>query len=384
MKTILVFVISLWAWSPTVWADEDSFKDLFQKRAVLGAGQVVHGDYFAFGPHVEISGTVNGDVYAAGGEVLVDGTVNGDLIVGGGHVTISGTVSQDARVAGGQVTIGGQIGRNLTIAGGDVQLTESAVIRENLLAGAGNVQLAGKIGRDARVGAANLTISNTIERDLTIGGGAARLTSKALVGGTLRYWSRTTPSIDEGAVVRGGVVERPFPESLKAERFKRGFAGMRVIAAVTSLASTLILGLLLVKVYPVFSRSAALTIQQRPGISLVVGILTVIGVPFLVLLCLATVLGIPLGLVLGAMYLVTLYLGRVFVMLWAGGWLLKRMSRSDSLGWALVVGLVLYALLSFLPLVGRLVTFAAMLIGVGALLITKKELIVRLREQQVV
>lgn len=34
-------------------------------------------DYVAFGPQVEISGTVHGDVYAAGGEVLVDA----DLIV---------------------------------------------------------------------------------------------------------------------------------------------------------------------------------------------------------------------------------------------------------------------------------------------------------------
>ncbi len=384
MKTLLLLVISLSAWSTTVWADEDSFKELFQKRAVLGAGQVVHGDYFAIGPHVEISGTVNGDVYAAGGEVLVDGTVNGDVIVGGGHVTISGTVAQDARVAGGQVTIGGKIGRNLTVAGGDLQVTDSAQVHDNLLAGGGNVLLAGRIGKDARVGGGNVTVSNAIERDLTVAAGEVRLTSKATVGGILRYWNETAPSIDEGATVRGGVIHRPLPESFKAERFREGFSGVWIVAKVVSFASTLLLGLLLIWVYPVFCRAAAVTIQERPGLSLMVGLLTVIGTPLMILICLVTVVGIPIGLILGVLSIVTLYIGRIFVMVWAGGWVLKRLSDSPSLGWAFVTGLVLYAFLSLLPVVGKLVTLLTMLIGVGALLIAKKELIVRLREQQVV
>jgi len=69
-----------------LWAEDSSEQAEWQKRVVLSVGQEVQGDYFAFGPHVEISGTVHGDVYAAGGEVLVDGIVDGDLIVAGGEV----------------------------------------------------------------------------------------------------------------------------------------------------------------------------------------------------------------------------------------------------------------------------------------------------------
>ena len=87
----------------------------FSERAVLRAGQVVQGDYFAVGPQVEISGIVNGDLYAAGGQVLIDGVVNGDVIVMGGKVTLSGIVAQDARIAGGQVFFSGTIGRNATV-----------------------------------------------------------------------------------------------------------------------------------------------------------------------------------------------------------------------------------------------------------------------------
>ena len=75
----------------------------WKERAVLRTGQVVQGDYFAFGPHVEISGIVNGDLYAAGGEVLIDGVVQRRCDRGGAKVILSGTVAQDARVAGAQV-----------------------------------------------------------------------------------------------------------------------------------------------------------------------------------------------------------------------------------------------------------------------------------------
>ena len=52
-------------YSPLAFAGEASPRAPFSDRAVLRAGQAVQGDYFAFGPHVEISGIVNGDLYAA-------------------------------------------------------------------------------------------------------------------------------------------------------------------------------------------------------------------------------------------------------------------------------------------------------------------------------
>ena len=79
--------------SPLAFADEASPRSPFSDRAVLQPGQVVQGDYFAFGPHIEISGIVNGDLYAAGGDVLIDGIVNGDVIVAGAKVMMSGKVA---------------------------------------------------------------------------------------------------------------------------------------------------------------------------------------------------------------------------------------------------------------------------------------------------
>ena len=101
-------VLLMCAATPVAFADDAVSRSPWGDRAVLRAGQVVQGDYFAFGPHVQISGIVNGDLYAAGGDVMIDGVVNGDVIVAGAKVILSGTVAQDARVIGAQVT---EIGR---------------------------------------------------------------------------------------------------------------------------------------------------------------------------------------------------------------------------------------------------------------------------------
>jgi len=383
-KNILLAMIACLALPSLAWAAESSEQAKWRERVVLRAGQEIQGDYFAFGPHVEISGTVHGDVYAAGGEVLVDGVVDGDLIVAGGDVTLSGKVAQDARVAGGNVTISGQINRNATLGGGSVHLTDSAHIEGNLLVGAGNLQLAGLIDRDARIGAGNVTLSNKIGGDLAVAAAAIRLTSKASVGGHFRHWSDEAPSIDEGATVLGTVTKHEIPEVFKGEEFRRGFAGMKLGAGAVSVASTLILGLLLLRIYPVFTPRVASTIQEQPWVVLGVGGALLLGVPLLILLCMVSVLGIPIGLMLGAMYLVTMYLGRVFVMLWLGQRLLGLVSDSPSMAWAFVTGLVCYFIVSVIPLVGGLVTMLTMVAGLGAILITKKELVVRLREQRVV
>lgn len=378
-----IFFVSM-GWLACVslaFADEGSPRTPFSDRAVLRAGQVVQGDYFAFGPHVAISGIVNGDLYAAGGEVLVDGTVNGDVIVAGAKVMVSGTVAQDARIAGGQVTITGTIGRNVTVGGGDIHVTETAKVQENLLAGGGNVQLAGHIGRDARVGAGNATLSGGIERDLAVASGSVHLTSKAVVGGKLRYWSETAPLIDEEATVRGAITRRPLPEGWSLANARRGIVGMRVMAAVISFLSTLILGLVLLRMYPIFTLRVTAAVRERPGPSLGWGTVALVATPVVAVSFLLTLFALPIGVILLALYVAMVYLARIYAITCLGQLLFRRPSDSLSLTGPFVAGLVLYSILSFIPVIGGFVTMLTILFGLGALLIGKRELIVALREQ---
>lgn len=384
MKTTVraALVLLLCMASPSVFADESVPRSPLGDRAVLPAGRVVQGDYFAFGPHVEISGIVNGDLYAAGGEIMVDGVVNGDIIVAGAKVILSGTVAQDARVIGAKVTVSGTIGRNASLAGVDLHLAETSQVRENLLAGGGHVQLEGSIGRDARVGAWRVTLSNDIERDFIVAAESIRLTSKASIGGRLRYWGEAAPSIDEQATVRGPITHRPLPEGWSIERARQGIFGMQVLAVVVSFLSTLILGLILLRLYPLFSRRVTALMRERPGASLGVGGAALLLTPIVALSFVVTLLALPIGVIVLALYGVTAYLARIYTMLYVGQRLFGQRDESASLAKPFIAGLVVYSLLSIVPVLGGFVTLGTVLFGLGALLMAKRELIASLQEQQ--
>jgi hypothetical protein len=63
-----------------------------------------------------------------------------------------------------------------------------------------------------------------------------------------------------------------------------------------------ILGTLFLHVFPHFTRKTAEIVKKSPGKSFLYGLLYLVLVPVMALLCLITVIGIPLGLVLIAIY----------------------------------------------------------------------------------
>ncbi len=342
---------------------------------VLPAGAVVDHDYFAVGKIVEISGTVNGDVYAAGQQILVDGIVNGDLLAAGGTVTVSGTVSQDVRAVGGKLTFNGDIGRNATIAGGGIDVTPSALFRGNIIAAGGQVELGGLIHRDARIAAGNLSVSNRIGGDLTAAVGALRLSSKAVVAGNLMYWSRLPASIDPQAVVSGQTIRRMVPKELlpTLKDVLAFVVGFKLVAAAASFVSTLVIGLLLMRLYPASTQRALIHLSQQPLVSLGVGLLGLTVIPLAAGLLAMTVLGIPLAVLLLAWYTIVLYVSRVFTIALLGRFVFDRLGVPDRDRWAFVFGLCLYFFLTAVPFLGVFATLLAVLFGLGSVLLAKKD-----------
>jgi hypothetical protein len=86
----------------------------------------------------------------------------------------------------------------------------------------------------------------------------------------------------------------------------------------------------------------------------------------------ATLIGVWLGLMLLALYLVTLLLGYLTGALWLAETGLRRTrpQAPATTGWrvlALVVALAVIGLIGLVPVLGCLVTFAVLLLGLGAL-----------------
>lgn len=381
----LVLVVSLLA-LPAAAEDERATDATAGDLVTLPAGMVVNRDYFAYGERVEISGTVNGDVYAAGGQILVDGTVNGDLLAAGGAITISGTVSQDARIAGGQIAINGPIGRSLTVAGGNVDVNDSALVGRSVVAAGGRVRVAAPVAADAKIAAGSVTVSNAVKGNLHAVTGDLRLTSKAAIAGDLTYWSQTDASIDPGATVAGVVTRKALPEHVgpKPGTLFAAVAGLLVLVKLVSFVSTLVLGLLFLYVLPRYTGSAVAVLRQRPWASLGIGFIAFVVTPAAAGILLITVLGAPLGLSVAALYLVALYVVRVFAIVWVGTAVFAWMGKQVRPVWALVIGLVLYAIATLIPFIGWFVTFLVILFGLGASLLADRALYLTAKERATV
>ncbi len=371
--TLFIFSLGLLFLTPATFA---ASKDPSQvERKVVAYGEVVNKDYFATGDVVEISGTVNGDVYAFAGQVLIDGKINGDLISAGGAINLSGEVSQDVRVGGGSIVVSGSIAQNLTVGGGNVEITDGAKIGGSLVAGAGNLTIAGPIGKDILVGAGNLTLASSVKGDINAGVGSVRLTSKAMVGGNLTYWSENQASVDTGAKVTGKI-ERKTPvvgAKVSSTDLLKVLAGINLFFKIVTLISTFLLGWLLIHFLPRLVDANVAKLKNQPWPSLGIGVLTMIAVPVLVVLFLVSIVGFPLGLMLLSAFLLVVFVSRIYAILWLGREVVARFGRSPHEVWALLVGMIIFGVVSFIPVLGGFVGLFVVLFGLGAFTLTLKD-----------
>jgi hypothetical protein len=108
--------------------------------------------------------------------------------------------------------------------------------------------------------------------------------------------------------------------------------------------------------------------------SLLLGFVLLVCMPIAALLLIVTLIGIPLGLLIIALYLALLPLGYVSAAVGLGDWGLQRLRAAAAahLGWrigAAATALVALALLGAIPWLGSWIGFAALLAGLGALLL---------------
>jgi cytoskeletal protein CcmA (bactofilin family) len=335
---------------------------------VLAHGQVHEGNYFAMGRSVEISGQVNGDVYVLAEQVIIDGIVNGDVLSCSGSIDISGKVLNNCRLVGGQVLISGQVGKSVTAVAGNLQLLSSASIDGSLVATAGNVDLAANIGTDATVVASNLRLSSSIGQNLQGYVGRMRVTSRAVIGGNVDYRSSAPAWIESGAVIRGKVNHHStFVHGLVKGTWIQGLlVGSKVLAVLMNFIYTIVVGIVLVRMFPKNLEAALRVLHEHPLKALSYGIVLLALLPLAALILLMTILGVPFALTLLATTVVFLYTAKVYSIFWVSNWAFGKIKLRPNRLPTFFLGTVIYFCLAAIPIFGYIIAFAAMLFGLGA------------------
>jgi cytoskeletal protein CcmA (bactofilin family) len=415
----LLLLLAALVLSP-VWAAE--FRE--GNDIVIGADEVVEDDLYVAGDTITINGTLKGDLFAVGKLIEINGSVEGDLMAAAQGIKINGTVEDDARVAGQVIYLSEEavVSSDLFAAGFSLETRPGSSVGQDLLSVGYQALLAGDVGRNVKSAGAAAKLAGKVGGDVRaevgepgegpdptafafmpdLPGGLTTpdvkpgltLADTARIEGKLTYVSKAEGNIAPGAEVTGGVAREEPEEPVEAERVQPSPA-MRALGwsmrQVQRFLTLLLVGLLIVWAAPGLLRRFGGVVQERPLPSLGWGVVALlVFVAALIVLAIATfllalILGlitlggllgdiVGLGLLIGGIMvtvftLIWSYLAKIIIVVLVGRLVLEKIKPDWSEGrvWPLVVGLILFVIVTAIPCLGTLISLLVTLVGLGAL-----------------
>ena len=391
------------------------------ETVVIGAGEVIEDDLYVGANTFTLDGTIKGDLVVFGSIIEINGTVEGDLIAAGQTVVVRGTVKDDARIAGMALTLDSdaQVGDDVVAAGMSIEGKKGSSVGGDFFCAGYQALLAGDVAQDLTVAVGGLQLSGNVGGDVKAEVGEAEegppptfftmmmpgapampsvpmgltVDEGARIGGKLDYTSAKEWTIPAGVV--GGAITRHEPE-IEVEEEEIVVSPARraadwFLGHLRRLVTLLLVGLLIVWVVPGWAEKAIGTLRAKPLPSLGWGVVSIAAfiLALLVILIATILLAVVLGIItLGGLAGTTVWTGgltmallvfffsvavtyvtKVVVSFLGGRVILARLQPDWAEGriWPLVVGVVLFVIITAIPILGWLVSLIVVLLGLGAL-----------------
>jgi cytoskeletal protein CcmA (bactofilin family) len=340
----------------------------------IQAGETLKKDLYTWTQTMSVDGTLDGDLTAWFQTGTISGTVTEDVNVFAQDLTISGEVGDDVRAVGNNINILGTVKGNVLAAGSFVRIGPDAVVEGDLLVGAGTVTIDGTVKGGVRIGTGHMTLNGTIGGDAYVStDGGIAMGDDAAIGGDLRYEGPAKIEFSEGAV-KGAITFKTKDKEIqdiqsKLSHFSNVFKN--VLHFLFYLAA-LIAGSVLFAFTKDHANRTAQILRTKPLKSLGIGFIAFICVPILAVILLVLILTIPLSWILVLAYLIALYIAKFYVGTWLGKMILRKRAPDASPIPPMLLGITILYLVTWIPILGALVTFLTWFFGLGALLQRKE------------
>ena len=372
----------------------------------LTLGETVSEDLFVAGNSVVISGTIDGDLFAAGQTIRIDGVVTGHVFAAANLILVTGEVQGDLYAAAETVIVEGTVGKDLRVAaGGESQFSRDFVnfIPDEanldadlmqLMSGPSGVVVApeARIGGDTLAAGADVELSGTFGSDIQVFGGKIALADTITVSGDVTGEAgehfevagrveggvdikssefEFDPSLSIGGKLAYGTHEPDpqapalaefylwDPEAENGEQNTGRSWRTWIFRTLTVLVGSVLLVFLSIRVGQTNWDNAAYQIRTQAGMAVVWGVVSLLGVPILLLLLPFIgylFFGIPIAIMIWAVLMLAWMFFWVFSPLITGrtlGGVLGGVLPEEQVAWpnilAGVLILVLIARLVFLP-----------------------------------
>lgn len=322
-------------------------------------------NFYQAGNRVEITAPLEGDAVVAGRTVRIGQPVGGDILAAGWDVTLAATARDDVRIAGGTVRIDAHVAGDTTLAGGDVELGPNTHLMGRTWLTGDRVRVDGVVERDLHIAARVVQLAGDVRGPVEVVAEAFEVLPGARTSGAVTYRGRTPATVAPGATLSQPIAFERI--EVDEARRARAWPGVSTFLFAVHL---LAVGLLLLYVVPRFEPSMVATLRHHPGRSAIVGFVLLAAAPAVAVALVLSVLALPLGLALAMCYVMALFVAVLATAFFIGD-LEARLVQAGPMttrgqqALLLVAGVVTLALLRML--LGSVVVFAAMLLGLGAL-----------------
>ena len=308
------------------------------------------GNVFGGGSDFQINQNIQGDLVLAGSRLEINGNVVHDFIGVGGDLIVNGDVSGNVIAAGGTIKVNGKVGGDVATFGGQILLSRDSVVNGDILLGGGEVTLDGVVNGNGSVSAGTLRTGDNFK-----------------LKGNLKLESQNYPSNLKDNV--GGNLNITARNETEYQ-YANASEGFGIFSFILGLLASLALGFILIYLFPGFVSRLAELVRDSALKAGLLGFLILIFLPILSIVLLITFFGWSLSVLMILLLTIGILIATVPVKLLAGEIIYNKIFKKDAGKMVYyLIGAFIFAIAYEIPLLGGLIRFIALLIGLGVIVV---------------
>ncbi len=335
----------------------------------------INDNVYALANEITVNGKIDGDLICLTKDLRIKGEITGDVICATQNASLGGTILGDLRIAAGEkAVVSGKVKGNANVLSQKFSMPRLSSVGKSLLLMADEAVVDGSVEKNVEGAVLRANIAGHIggDVDLEMGGKEIKeplsINKQAYIGGNVSYRSANKKiNISEEAYINKSV-NHEFKKIKEKEKNPFGFGWFY------SLVFCLLLGLLTAWLLKKYLPEIDKKMTEKADHCFVWGALSFILAPILLFFLLLTIVGIPLALLAGFLWLLILLLSRLLAGIWIGQKILKKTKiKKNNLFLSTLIGITTLKLITTIPYIGQLLGLLATIWALGSLWLIFKE-----------
>lgn len=320
--------------------------------------------------HTWFNATYQKDVVSVSFDQTISGTIFGDVTLLGKKIFITGETFDDARIIADTVMISGVINKDLIIIARHIIISPQAIINGDTLLLAHTIDMQGQFLGESQITASKINVNGSIVGTTTLSGSKINFGTGAKVLSDISYFSPQRATISSDAQIQKQLNFNQVESLKQNDVVKRIFFAFISFWVIIKLIATLFVIFVLTHLFRVFVQRIIDSVSNKKIQTFLLGIVSMIGLPLLIIILFASLVLIPVSIIVGALFVIMIILlpamSAIILASFYQRYLQKQSKISVDFNLSTLM-LLLLTFLSFVPYVGNILVYVLYFISCGAM-----------------